>query len=169
MPLWCGPRASSSAADQQRRRLLRSIRDAALKLCLAPVEWVRAASSPAPLVAEARGANSKSVFLPLPPGWRGALHARVVLSVLAFHHRQPYRVVPVVGSLSGLSDRRSPVEAVRSVVCVALVVKELVDPEALLRACFVSMSEQYRRYCGWSIPPVILFSRGDKKPAQRRA
>lgn len=34
---------------------------------------------------------------------RGALHARVVLSVQAFRLRQPYRVLPVVGSLSGLS------------------------------------------------------------------
>jgi hypothetical protein len=62
---------------------------------------------------------------------RGALHARVVLSVLAFHHRQPYRVVPVVGSLSGLSDRRLPVEAMRSVVCCAGCVKS----GGLLRPC----------------------------------
>lgn len=38
---------------------------------------------------------------------------------------QPYKVFPVVGRLSGLSARRSPVEAMRSVgLFVALIVKE---------------------------------------------
>lgn len=36
-----------------------------------------------------------------------------------FTIEQPYKVFPVVGRLSGLSARRSPVEAMRSVVCCA--------------------------------------------------
>jgi len=49
----------------------------------------------------------------------GRIACRVIRTVLAFHHRATVQVVPVVGRLSGLSARRSPVEAMRSVVCCA--------------------------------------------------
>jgi len=51
----------------------------------------------------------------LPPEGAGRIACRVTHSVLAFHHRAAVQVVPVVGRLSGLSARRSPVEAMRSV------------------------------------------------------
>lgn len=50
---------------------------------------------------------------------RGALLAGSFARFERFALDQPYRVLPIVGRLSGLSDRRSPVEAVRSVVCCA--------------------------------------------------
>jgi len=66
----------------------------------------------------------------LPPEGAGRIACRVIraywaYTVLAFHHRAAVQVVPVVGRLSGLSARRSPVEAMRSVgFFVALAVKE---------------------------------------------
>jgi hypothetical protein len=55
----------------------------------------------------------------LPPEGAGRIACRVIHTVLAFHHRAAVQVVPVVGRLSGLSARRSPVEAMRSVGCCA--------------------------------------------------
>jgi len=61
----------------------------------------------------------------LPPERAGRIACRVTHTVKAFHHRAAVQVVPVVGRLSGLSARRSPVEAMRSVgLFVALIVKE---------------------------------------------
>ncbi len=50
---------------------------------------------------------------------RGALLAGSLTRFWRFTIDQPYKVFPVVGRLSGLSARRSPVEAMRSVVCCA--------------------------------------------------
>lgn len=50
---------------------------------------------------------------------RGALLAGSLTQFWRFTIEQPYKVFPVVGRLSGLSARRSPVEAMRSVVCCA--------------------------------------------------
>ena len=50
---------------------------------------------------------------------RGALLAGSLTRFWRFTIEQPYKVFPVVGRLSGLSARRSPVEAMRSVVCCA--------------------------------------------------
>jgi hypothetical protein len=58
-----------------------------------------------------------SVLLPLEE--RGALLAGSFTRFWRFTIGQPYKVFPVVGRLSGLSARRSPVEAMRSVVCCA--------------------------------------------------
>ena len=55
----------------------------------------------------------------LPPEGRGALLAGSFTRFRRFAIEQPYRVLPIVGRLSGLSARRSPVEAMRSVVCCA--------------------------------------------------
>ena len=63
-------------------------------------------------------------FRPITAGGAGRIACRVIHSVKAFHHRVTVQGVPVVGRLSGLSARRSPVEAMRSVVFVALIVKE---------------------------------------------
>jgi hypothetical protein len=61
----------------------------------------------------------------LPPERAGRIACRVTHTVKAFHHRAAVQVVPVVGRLSGLSARRSPAEAMRSVgLSVALNVKE---------------------------------------------
>ena len=46
---------------------------------------------------------------------RGALLAGSLTQFWRFTIEQPYKVFPVVGRLSGLSARRSPVEAMRSV------------------------------------------------------
>ena len=51
----------------------------------------------------------------LPPDKAGRIACRVVLSVKAFRLRSAAQGVPVVSGLSDLSDRRSPVEAIRSV------------------------------------------------------
>lgn len=49
-------------------------------------------------------------------------------------------------------------------------VKERSGPEGLASPCWVTRwSEQYRRYSTRSIPPVMYFSLGVKKPAQWRA
>ncbi|MNK98752.1 hypothetical protein D3C87_1191240 [compost metagenome] len=56
---------------------------------------------------------------PIAAGGAGRIAYRVAHTVKAFHHRAAVQVVPVVGRLSGLSARRSPVEAMRSVVCCA--------------------------------------------------
>lgn len=50
---------------------------------------------------------------------RGASLAGSITQFWLFTIEQPYKVFPVVGRLSGLSARRSPVEAMRSVVCCA--------------------------------------------------
>jgi len=50
---------------------------------------------------------------------RGALLTGSLTRFWRFTIEQPYKVFPVVGRLSGLSARRSPVEAMRSVVCCA--------------------------------------------------
>lgn len=61
----------------------------------------------------------------LPPEGRGALLAGSFTRFWRFTIVQPYKVFPVVGRLSGLSARRSPVEAMRSVgFFVAQTVKE---------------------------------------------
>jgi hypothetical protein len=50
---------------------------------------------------------------------RGALLTGSFTRFWRFTIEQPYKVFPVVGRLSGLSARRSPVEAMRSVDCCA--------------------------------------------------
>lgn len=64
--------------------------------------------------------------IPLPPDWAGRTACRVIHTVKAFRLRSAVQGSPVVGGLSDPSDRRSPVEAMRSVgiSCVALTVKE---------------------------------------------
>ena len=71
------------------------------------------------------GASVKTP-IPLPLDKAGRIACWVVLSVKAFRVRSAAQGVPVVGGLSDPSDRRSPVEAMRSigVSCVALIVKE---------------------------------------------
>jgi hypothetical protein len=102
----------------------------------------------------------------LPPERAGRIACRVTHTVKAFRHRAAVQVVPVVGRLSGLSARRSPAEAMRSVgLSVALNVKE--------RWCF---AVAVCRCDGLTIPPVFLvvntaghvFFRRHEKPAQRR-